>query len=164
MLTAEIRGFTDRLRRRIGRQVTPTCPWIHARWNGSTYVADVECGLVLTSFIQTGTITSVGDDPTREFSDSAAAEGTGYFDAGLITFTSGPNAGISRDVQRWANQQFTLYRPFPYAVAVGNAYSAVRGDDRTYETCRDVFNNLLNFGGFPHLPGINQVYASPTGL
>src|SRR5712691_5636095 len=32
MLQAEIRGVTQRLSRRIGRQYIPTCPWRHAQW------------------------------------------------------------------------------------------------------------------------------------
>lgn len=166
LLTAEIRGLAQRLSRRIGRQYSPTCPWRHAQWDsaGSTYVSSTECGLTLTTFITTGTITSVSETPTREFADSASAQADGYFDEGLVTMTSGDNAGITREVAQWTSKVFTLHRPFPYAVQVGDAYKSVKGDNKTWETCRDVFANWLNFGGFPSLPGIHSIYRNPTGL
>ena len=165
--TAEIRGLAHQLATRIGRSYTPVCPWRHAQWNGATYVSSVECGIDLTGRIHTGTITSLGAEPTREFSDSAQAQVMGYFDSGYITFTSGPNAGVTREVRRWENKAFSLLRPFAYAAVVGNAYSACIGDDHTYETCLAVFNNLEpvaggGFGAFPHVPGQNAVYASPV--
>jgi hypothetical protein len=36
-------------------------------------------------------------------------------------------------------------QPMPYTIAVGNTFKAIRGCDRTFETCRTVFNNVLNF-------------------
>jgi len=165
VLTAEIRGLSQRLVRRIGCQYSPTCPWYHAQWNGSTYVSSVECGIDLTSFIKTGTITSIINDGTLEFCDSAQAEANDYFNEGLITFTSGANAGITREVREWHDvKRFALYRPFSFPAAVGNSYVAVRGDDKTFETCKTDFDNGLNFGAFPHLPGIRAVYTNPVAV
>ncbi len=165
-LEAEIAGLAQRLKRRIGRQYSPTCPWRHAQWDAdtSTYVSSVECGLTLTSFIHAGTVTSVSATPALIFSDSASSQADAYYAEGLVTFTSGDNAGITREVAEWVSQVFTLHRPFPYAVGVGDAYKAVKGDNKTWEVCRDVFANWLAFGGFPSLPGIHSIYTNPTGL
>lgn len=163
--TAEIRDLKTRLESRIGYTFAATCPWRHARWNGTTFVADAACGVVLTSHIHTGTVTSVGSDPRMIFSASAQAEVAGYYNEGIIAFTSGPNAGLgklsSMDIRRWEGQQFTLHRPLPYAVAVGNTFIAVRGDDKRFETCQDVYDNVGQFRGFNRLPGIDKLLESP---
>jgi uncharacterized phage protein (TIGR02218 family) len=167
VFVAEIRGLAHKLSTRIGRYYTPVCPWRHAIWNGSTYVSSIECNISMVGRIHMSTISSVGSDPTLEFSDAGQAQVPGYFNYGLITMLGGPNEGLTREIRRWENQLFTLLRPFPYAVEVGNPYSAVQGDDHTERTCKDVFNNLVNptsggFGGFTTVPGQNAVYASPV--
>ncbi len=167
--TAEIRSLAHKLNTRIGRYYTPVCPWRHAIWNGATYVSSPECNIDLTGRIYDGIITSVAADPRLEFSDSGVPTPIhGYFTYGYIKMTSGPNAAISpREIRRWENLQFSLLRPFPYAVQVGDTYRAVIGDDHTAETCKNVFANLVNptsggFGGMPHVPGQSAVYASPV--
>jgi hypothetical protein len=50
----------------------------------------------------------------------------------------------------------------PFEVVVGDAYSLLPGcRKRLAEDCRDKFNNVVNFRGFPHVPGINRL-ASGT--
>ena len=162
LLTAEIRGLAEAFQTRIGRQYSPICPWRHAVWNGTTYVASVECQAVLTSFIHDGSITAVGADATLMVTDSVSAQANGYYEAsGQITMTSGPNAGITREVLTFTSDVFTLLRPFPYPVAVGNTYRAVRGDDHEKTTCKDVYVNYVNFGGFADIPGADAVYTAP---
>lgn len=90
-----------------------------------------------------GTVTPLGGD-------------SGYFDGGILTFTSGLNAGLSMEIKNYAPGVFVLQLPFPYAVAPGDAYTAIAGCDRTVPTCRDRFNNIVNFRGEPYLPGIDR--------
>lgn len=82
---------------------------------------------------------------------------TGYFDYGLITFTSGLNTGLSMEVKSYVPGQITLQLPFPYAVAVGDAYTMHAGCDKSLATCRDRFSNLVNMRAFPYLPGIDKL-------
>jgi hypothetical protein len=65
------------------------------------------------------------------------------------------------DIRLWEAPTFTMHRPFPYPVVVGDTYSAVTGDDKTYQTCVTKFANPQRFGGFPHLPGADAVMANP---
>lgn len=39
---------------------------------------------------------------------------------------------------------------------------AGRTCDQRYETCRDVFDNVMNFRGFPHMPGRDAMLAGPA--
>ncbi len=172
VLTAEIRGLAEALQTRIGRQYSPICPWRHAIWNGTTYVASIECQADLEGldFIADGSATAVGADATLSFEDSAnpnpddATPNTYYEAGGQVTMTSGANAGITREVLMWTSKTFTFLRPFPYPVEVGDTYRAVRGDAHDYPTCLALYLNVVNFGGFPHVPGQDSAYSTPTGI
>ncbi len=169
ILTAEIRGLADAFQTRIGRQYSPQCPWRHAIWSpdAGTYVASVECqaDLAAASAIHDGSVTAVGTDATLMFSDSASTVPLSDYEAnGLVTPTSGPNAGISREVLTWDPPDFTMLRPWPYPLTVGVTYRAVRGDLRNLATCKLIYSNLVNFGGFPEVPGGDAVYVSPVGF
>lgn len=86
---------------------------------------------------------------------------SGYFDGGVLTITSGANAGLSREVKSYVEGQITLHLPFPYpmefATAGGPTYTMTVGCDKSRETCKTRFNNLDNFGGEDFLPGIDKI-------
>jgi uncharacterized phage protein (TIGR02218 family) len=115
-------------------------------------------------FIHAGIITDVEDEAlaTRVFADNGSEQPDDYYASGIITFTTGDNADISREVGQFTSKIFQVGRPFPFPVQVGDSYVAVRGDDKTKATCKDIFMNYVNFGGFPDIPGINHVFSRPT--
>lgn len=83
------------------------------------------------------------------------SQATGYFDLGLITFTSGILNGVSRSVRAYIQgspSTFSLIPPFPIAPATGDTFTIYPGCDRTRPTCQGKFNNLTNFRGFPFIP------------
>jgi len=165
LFTATVPGLMQRLNVRVGRAYSPGCPWRHAIWNGTTYESSVECGLALGAFIISGSATSPLVDPfgDRYLNDSANAQVIGYFNEGLLTFTSGNNAGITREVSVWDPPTFAFKRPFPYLPQVGDTYLAVKGDSKRFDVCQ-AYNNEPNFGGFPHIPGFNKVYSNVVEL
>ena len=116
----------------------------------------------LPIFIVSGTLTSVGDDPQLMALDTSITQGNDYFNEGILTFLTGPNTNVSREIRLWSNQTYSMWRRFPAAMAAGHTYKAVKGDNKTEDTCRDIFANILNFGGFTDIPGINKVFALPT--
>jgi uncharacterized phage protein (TIGR02218 family) len=163
-LTAEIRGLTQRLTTRIGRAYTASCPWRHGRWDipSQQYVSNPECGIDAEAFARNGLVSALGDDPVLECVDTTSGEPDGFFHEGLLTFTAGPNHNVTREVRRWTNHTFSLYRPFPFVIAVGDPYRALAGDDKSVVTCQQRFHNLVNFGGFPWIPGQAAVFTAPT--
>jgi uncharacterized phage protein (TIGR02218 family) len=38
-------------------------------------------------------------------------------------------------------------------IAPGDTFAVTAGCDKRFATCRDRFDNVLNFRGFPHIPG-----------
>jgi uncharacterized phage protein (TIGR02218 family) len=86
----------------------------------------------------------------------------GWFDHGLLTFTSGANAGRSQEVRRHtagSSAALELWQPFAHAIEAGDTFSVTAGCDKQFATCRAKFANPVNFRGFPHIPGNDFVTA-----
>lgn len=86
----------------------------------------------------------------------------GYFAYGHVIFTSGQNAGFEMDVKTFAPGHVTLAMSMPYPLAVGDTYSITAGCDRLFGTCKNRWNNVVNFRGEPYLPG-QDVILRPQG-
>jgi len=99
-----------------------------------------------TAYAGGGTVIELGSD-------------SGYFDFGLITFTSGLNDDLSMEIKAYAVGQITLHLPMPYTVAAGDAYTLRAGCDKSLATCRDRYDNVVNFRGEPYIPGIDKMLA-----
>jgi uncharacterized phage protein (TIGR02218 family) len=151
VFTAQLHGLLEQLDTRIGRVFSATCPW---------RLGDSRCQVDLTPYTHPGMVSSVGSDPRYTLSDAGQGQVDGYFNEGVLTLTSGANAGRSMDVRQWQAHTFHLHRPLPYPAAVGDTYLAIKGDDKDYDTCRG-FNNQDRFGGFNLLPGIDAVMRNP---
>ena len=160
-LTAEIRGLSHVLNNRIGAQYSFTCRYRHARWNGTTYEPDVWCGADLSGHIFDGTITSVGSNSRLVCSDSGSSVPDVNYDTGLLTFLTGDNAGITCDIATWVSKEFTLARQTPYPIQVDDTYRAVHGDFKTPGICRGFYNNYINYGGEPEVPGRDNIFGLP---
>lgn len=146
LFVAEIRGLSSVLQQTIGEVYTPTC---------RAKLGDGRCGVDLEDFTVTGTITAV--EGAHAFTDSARTEDNGYFTYGIITFSSGANAGLSMEIREFSAGRFSLFLPMPHAVAVGDGYTAVAGCDKRFDTCVARFENALNFRGEPHVPGTDKM-------
>ncbi|MGE0109106.1 MAG: DUF2163 domain-containing protein [Bdellovibrionales bacterium] len=147
-----LRGIADLLSRRVGESYTPEC-----RYD----LGDSRCCVALASLSVTGSVTSV--DSKRVFYDSSRMEDNGYFNDGKLTWLTGLNAGVSIDVNGWDldSHCFTLWLSVPYEIQVGDTYSVTTGCDKRFATCRARFNNIVNYGGFPHLPGLGKLLLYP---
>lgn len=105
-----------------------------------------------------GEITSVTDRIT--FFDASRTEADHRFSNGVITFLSGQNVGVSREIQLYelAGGKIRLQIPTPYDVAIGDDYEMVLGCRKDYlADCKNIHDNLTNFGGYPYLPGNEQL-------
>lgn len=144
--TAEVRGLSSLLQQSIGEVYTKTC---------RAQFCDARCGLNLASYTVSGTVTA--SDAAHRFTDSARSEAADYFAYGVVTFTSGANAGLSMEVRDFGAGAFSLFLPMPHTIAVGDTYTASAGCDKSFETCIGRFNNALNFRGEPHVPGTDKI-------
>lgn len=108
------------------------------------------CGLNRASFLVSGT---AGGGSTTSQIVASLSQATGYFDLGVITFTSGKNAGASRSVKAYVNgNPIKLQSPFSYAPVSGDAFAITPGCNKTLSTCVAKFHNQSNFRGAPYIP------------
>lgn len=149
-LKAEVLGLVQRLRTRIGAVYSPTCRY---------RFGDAFCTKDLGPLTFSGTLTGVGSDPHLLASDTSQSQAAGVFNFGELRLTSGRNAGRQMDVRTWNNQTFRLMRPLPYPLAVGDTYTAIAGCDKRVQTCQ-AYGNVVNFGGEPHIPGVDKLHAN----
>lgn len=146
---AELRGMMQPLQQTIGHVYSPACDAV---------LGDARCKVALGSFTVTGSVTTATS--ARMFTDTTRIEATGYFDGGLITWTSGANNTYSMEIKTSTSAGvITLQQAMPNAIAVGNAYSMSAGCDKLLATCKTKFNNVVNFRGFPHVPGQDKMIS-----
>lgn len=148
----ELRGMMQRLQQAVGRLIMPAC---------NADLGDARCGVNLGTFPNgtvPDTITSVVSN--RNFICSSLAPVSGWFDGGLVTFTSGLNDGLQMEVKAYATGgAILLFLPMPYTVQVGDTITITAGCDKAHTTCNSKFSNTINFRGFPHLPGIGRIFS-----
>ncbi|MGG7565660.1 DUF2163 domain-containing protein [Rhodovulum sp. DZ06] len=152
----EILGLSEALNRPAGRVYMRSC---------DAALGDGRCGVALTgAFAASGAVTRVIDD--RSFEVSGLGQEAGWFSLGRVAWTSGGNAGETMRVQvhaiRGGVHVVTLWTAPPGAVEVGDAFDIAAGCDKSAATCRGKFDNILNFRGFPHLPGEDWMTDYPT--
>ena len=89
-----------------------------------------------------------------------------YFQYGKITWLTGSNVGIgTTHVKEYLNEngyiQFQIDTPFD--IQIGDTFNISAGCDKLRCTCKFKFNNELNYGGFPLMPGNDEILQTPDG-
>ena len=85
------------------------------------------------------------------------------FTNGVLIWTTGANATVPMEVRVVSEDEASggwrvhLFLPSPAQIQVGDRFDIVMGCDGLLGTCRDRFNNVANFRGFPHLPGQDKI-------
>ena len=76
----------------------------------------------------------------------------GFFALGYVVFTTGALAGVRRTIKASWPGVFELLLPLPALPAVGDIVEACPGCDKSKPTCKNKFNNLPRFRGYPCIP------------
>lgn len=116
-------------------------------------VYDSNCSLVKASLTLPGTAS--GTPTTTSITTATAgltAHGSGYFNLGVIAFTSGTCNGYRRMVETWNGTTFSIRPPLPFAPAAGDTFTVYPGCDKLQLTCQTKFGNTKNFRGYPYAP------------
>jgi uncharacterized phage protein (TIGR02218 family) len=155
--TAEVRGLSQRLAEDSGRLYTTAC---------SAELGDARCKVDLDDPAFRGTGAVVAVTATSSFTASGLdGFDDGWFSAGKLTFTSGANAGLSVEVKSHGKRtavSLDLWQAMPQPIAAGDAFTVTAGCDKRFATCHDKFDNIVNFRGFPHIPGNDFVLRYPV--
>lgn len=116
------------------------------------------CGLSKATWTVTGTVSA---GATATSIPTSLTNGAGYFNLGVIKFTSGALNGVQRGMRAYSQTAGTVTpdRALPSAPVDGTTFTIVPGCDKTKATCATKFSNLARFRGFPYLPRRNPSYS-----
>ena len=156
--TAEIRSLSHALDQARGRIFRATC---------DADLGDARCAIDLESADWTASATVTETDGfTRLTASVPGTRPTGFFDQGSLTFTSGANAGRKSEVLRHmrdgGGDHIELWQAMAEPIVVGDAFTISAGCDKRFSTCRDRFDNAVNFRGFPQMPGNDFALSYPV--
>ncbi len=161
--TAELRSRAQFLQQNIVKLYSPQC---------RADLGDADCTIDLNDSAGTysydGAVTSVSEDRYKFKDTNVPSYASGdVFTGGKITWSTpesadtytGTNAGFSMEIKKYdpSTQQFTLFQPMPYDIAVDDEYVVTWGCDKTFATCRDQYSNTVHFRAEPHLPGRDKL-------
>ena len=110
---------------------------------------DAGCGLNTSTFAVTGAVTT---GSTASLINTGLSQATGYFDQGVIDFTSGANTGVSQSILSYVAGTIYTIPPLRVVPAIGDTFTVYPGCDKQQSTCTTKFSNLANFKGFPFIP------------
>lgn len=155
--TAELRGLSEALNKTRGRVYQARCDAV---------LGDARCRVELGPlFAVEAEVGAVSDDQEvdlPELRDYAPK----WFDGGRLIVLTG-NAGgaeerIKTDRTQDGVRRIGLWQSLRRQIAVGDRVRIEAGCDKRMATCRLKFNNLLNFRGFPQIPGEDWLMSYPV--
>lgn len=160
----ELRGLKQALANTQGQLTSMTCRARFADYP-APFKYNVRCRLDPADYTDSSSVIS---SPNRQSVTAGLFNPDQWFKYGYFTATSGENGGQSRQVRSFVAGLFIFDRPFDYDFAPGDTFDALAGCDKTLETCKTKFNNILNMQAEPHTPGIdamsNASYGSLTRI
>ncbi len=154
---AELRGLADALNQPRGRVYHPRC---------SAVLGDTRCGVDLSQpgMVLEGPIGSVADGRTLTLSDPGGYP-EGWFLRGALEVLDGAAAGlkgaVKADDSAGGLRRLILWENLRAPLAPGDRVRVVAGCDKRAATCREKFANVLNFRGFPNIPGEDWLVSYP---
>jgi uncharacterized phage protein (TIGR02218 family) len=150
----QIRDLAYRLSQKVGRIADRGC---------QHELGDAICRVNIPSLTVAASITTVVESRRTFFTSIFAGVGNGYYNNGIITFTSGLNNGVKRMIKDHteADGKIELYTRTDKAVAVSDTFTLSPGCDYEKTTCIGRFANLVNFGGFSYIPGNDRMTETP---
>lgn len=154
---AEFRGLSAIMDQQRGRTYQYTC---------DAELGDTRCAVNLASaaYRGSGVVTASGGRGSMTASGLGAFTG-GWFENGVLTFTSGANDGRSFEVRSFgagSSASISLWAPTSENIQIGDGFDIVAGCDKFFRTCKAKFSNSANFRGFPHIPPDEEIISYPN--
>lgn len=158
---AEIRGLAHHLNQPQGRLYQYGC---------DTDLGAAKCGvnLALPAFGGSGSVLSIPVEADNRRVFAAGGLGSyaaGWFTRGKLRWTTGANAGLAMEVKEHTvdggGVTLDLWVAMPNVIGVGDVFTVTAGCDKQFTTCRDKFDNALNYRGFHLMPGNDWIQSYP---
>lgn len=153
----ELRGLAERLNVPVGRSVLRTCDRV---------LGDARCRVDTSLAAYSATVVArAGSAGIRIVCEGLGSFAPQWFAQGTVQWLDGANIGrtqsIRSDSSATGERILELWQEPGRPLQTGDRLKVVAGCDKRAETCREKFVNLLNFRGFPHIPGEDWVTAYP---
>lgn len=149
--TAELRGLAQALSQSVLRTYGVLC---------DAELGDARCTVNVAALTVTGEVASVTSRRLFVGTAPGANATAGYYIGGVVTFTSGENAGFSREIRgdrNGATLELDLFEPLFYEPEVGDEFTLAPGCRKTKAACQ-AFGNFVNFRGHGlYVPGQTAV-------
>lgn len=144
----EFRSMTQYLQNNIIDDTKSTC---------NAFFGDNRCKVNKDEYTFTGQIINIISD--TEVITSELQKQTDYFNYGIIEFTSGNAKGIKAEIKQniGPTNKIELQLPLNYVLSIGDNFKITAGCNKNKDTCKNKFNNLLNFRGFSFIPGMDKI-------
>lgn len=152
---AEFRSLSQVLQNTVGELYSTTC---------RAQFGDQRCRVNLAELACEGVVHQIKN--AASFIAAGFEQPANYFQYGLLTWKQGKNTHLSMEIKYFTpaeNQMnsFQLVQPMPYPIEVGDIFCVVPGCDQSLFTCKNKFNNVVNFRGEPFIPGLDQMLKTP---
>lgn len=148
--SAELRGPTALLERPVVEQTSPEC---------RAELGDRRCRVDMAGRRVVTQVSAIIDATT--ISVAAQVREAGSYRYGRLRWIDGANSGLAAAILSDEAATIGLREPPPFAIAIGDYLELIEGCDKAFETCRDRFDNMLNFRGEPHLAGNDLLTRYP---
>lgn len=140
-------------------ELTLTTPFVNNILQDDEYIIVNMTGDTYMSFGEILTVTDSQNFTATMIHDSIGTPVDDYFNYGKLKFINGLNDNLHMEVKDYihATGTFELFLPMPFEVVVGDQFQVFAGCDKRLITCKDDFDNIINFQGFPYIPGQDQI-------
>jgi uncharacterized phage protein (TIGR02218 family) len=150
----ELRGLSQSLKQSFIELYSITCRAQFGSQDGQRF----PCRFDAASLWDSDTVASVdAEEPDRIFTATTTPSATGPggalpFVPGLVTFTSGDNAGLTTEIEEVLGDEIKLTYQTPYDIQATDGFD-IRPDcgKRFDEDCIALYDNALNFRGEPRI-------------
>lgn len=159
LFKAEVRGLAHYLQQPNGRLYQYTC---------DADLGDKRCKVNLEQSAFKASGTAIEFLSPRKFvaTGSVVPFTNNFFTGGLVEIESGPALGQKIEVKTHSkiNAVVTIecWEPVREPLTPGTTFEVRAGCDKTFATCKEKFGNVVNFRGFPHLPGNDFIASHAT--
>jgi hypothetical protein len=145
-------------------------PSIYDVGDAGVTVTDGTAQLVsVLRFDRAFTVISGGDRKrfTIAVTEPRLSEFPDWFQGGALRFTSGANAAVAQGVKLASEAstgevEIEVHLRMPFNVEPGDTGTILPGCNKTILNCGNKFGNVLNFQGFPYVPGENFMKTYPN--
>lgn len=155
--TAELRGLAEALNRVRGRVYQARCDAV---------LGDGRCRKVLGPLFSVSTDVIAVEEGRIVHVDALRDYAPKWFERGRLIVETGKAAGQSERIKIDRNTQegrrIELWQSLRIDLNAGDRIRLEAGCDKRFETCRLKFDNVLNFRGFPSIPGEDWLMSYPV--